>query len=123
MATKKNTKEDPRREDIRLAGEICALVMGEDSDPKDLYYFHAVAKALILFRERSRTYGRAWRRHGALGNLLKVDIKNSRLMEAFWFNEGEPEHKDAADDALDMINYAAFFYGCKEEGNERGERR
>lgn len=110
-----------------LAEILEGYLFGEvEQDDETRHYFETMAQAMILFAERGKAYGSSWNRHGALGNLLKLDIKNTRLMNAYWFaDEGAapPEHKDAADDALDAINYAAFFYTCQERGNMRGRNR
>lgn len=75
----------------------------------------------LRIRQSRKIYGAAWRRYGALSNLLSVARKVDRLMQVFWHGDGVINHKDALDDAYDLINYAAFFIQNKEARNERGE--
>ena len=83
-----------------------------------------LAEALGVMVGRTGSYGLAWRRYGALSNLLNAARKVERLMEAWWDGNGIPAlHKDNLDDAIDALNYLAFFIQCAEDGNLTGERR
>lgn len=71
---------------------------------------------------RTASYGLVWRQYGALSNLLNAARKIERLMEAWWHGNGEAPalHKDNLDDAIDAINYLAFFIQCARAGNLTG---
>lgn len=75
--------------------------------------------ALTIFDSR-KIYGDIWQRYGSLSNLLNVARKVDRLMQVLWYGNGTVTHKDALDDAYDLINYAAFFIRNQGVGNERG---
>lgn len=77
-------------------------------------------QALRIHETRS-VYGQSWRRYGALSNLLSVARKADRLMQVFWFGRGGLEHKDAVDDAYDLINYTAFFIRNFKDENWKGQ--
>lgn len=88
-------------------------------------FLHAqtLDEASRVMLNRTLSYGTVWERQGALKNLLKAETKMGRLMAAWFANEGEYPalHKDALDDALDLINYVAFFIQCARAGNITGD--
>lgn len=67
--------------------------------------------AVRVYDERSSVYGQLWKQYGALSNLLSAARKTDRLMAEWWFTDGAPPamHKDALDDAVDLLNYTVFF--------------
>lgn len=83
-------------------------------------------EALTVYSSRTAAYGQAWQQYGAMANLLSVARKTDRLM-SLWFTDGdavlydEPVvHKDAMDDALDLLNYTVFFMRCVRARNFTG---
>jgi hypothetical protein len=79
------------------------------------------AEALRIFASRNAAYGDVWKQYGALSNLLSVARKVDRLMHSWWEGKGAPAmHKDSLDDAIDNINYTAFFIRNAREGNITG---
>jgi hypothetical protein len=74
--------------------------------------------ALKVMADRQR-YGATWRRTGWMGALLNVDRKCGRLMAEFW-NSNKLQTRES-DDAIDLLNYAAFFIRLLQEGKERSD--
>jgi hypothetical protein len=83
--------------------------------------------ALKIFDERDKVYGDTWTTYGGLNNLLRAATKVDRSMEVWWHDSshnGNPlMHKDNLDDAIDAINYLAFFIRCVRSGNITGSPR
>lgn len=83
-------------------------------------------KAMETYLERTKAYGDVWRNYGAASNLLSAARKVDRLMKTWWDDlmQGKVPsiHKDALDDAVDAINYLAFFIRNVEAGNLSGTR-
>lgn len=83
--------------------------------------------ALKIFDERDKVYGDTWTTYGGLNNLLRAATKVDRSMEIWWHDSshnGNPlMHKDNLDDAIDAINYLAFFIRCVRSGNITGSKR
>lgn len=79
-------------------------------------------KCLEIFESRTSAYGEVWKQYGALSNLLSAARKIDRLMEMWWRGDGSVPaiHKDALDDAIDAMNYLAFFVRNATEGNLTG---
>lgn len=92
----------------------------EADEEEVVAHLEVFLEALRIFQSR-KIYGDAWRRHGALSNLLSVARKTDRLMQVYWHGDGGMTHKEGMDDAYDLINYAIFFIRNKEDGNEKGK--
>lgn len=77
------------------------------------------------YAERSKKYGEAWRRFGAVNNLVRAASKAERLLEQFWYKAAPPSHTEVADldDAVDMANYIAFFHTQASAGQWRRDNR
>jgi hypothetical protein len=73
---------------------------------------------LRLHAERDKLYGAAWKKHGALANLLRMSTKLERLLNMFWIANGRNDLPVSADldDAFDLINYTAFFLRQAKKG-------
>lgn len=90
--------------------EVRSNVIGSPTE-ESINQAIALEQALIVHWQRSRSYGTVWKKWGALSPLLSAAKKMDRLMECFWFRRdghsvpGKPD----IDDAVDLINYAAFF--------------
>lgn len=93
--------------------------------------FMIFMEALKLYNDRTRSYGQAWQQYGAMSNLLNIARKTDRLMEVWWTKEAEVLaddgrvkpllHKDNLDDAMDLLNYDAFFIRNARAANIFGE--
>jgi hypothetical protein len=64
---------------------------------------------------QAQMYGQAWKRLGALNNLTRMATKVERLLEQFWHREDNRNGADL-DDAVDLLNYDAFFMRQAIEG-------
>lgn len=98
------------------------------SDESRNYARHArvLHEALDVVLHRSGSYGSVWQQYGALANLLQAARKVDRLMALWWHDRpvvGEEIAlgKDALDDAMDAINYLAFFITMARDGSIIGE--
>jgi hypothetical protein len=81
---------------------------------------HTLLHSFSIYGQRSQQYGSAWRRFGALNNLVRAAAKVERLLEQFWYrgiNEGHD-----FDDAYDAINYLVFFLMQAGTGQWRSDR-
>lgn len=63
--------------------------------------------ALDIYAERNVKYRDNWRRSGWRGIVVRVRERSDRLWDMMWPGTGEPE--EAVDDAVDLINFAAFL--------------
>lgn len=100
-----------------------ALVqMGIEPTPALCEQLQVFVTALKICDQRTDAYGELWRQYGARSNLLSVARKTDRLMASGWFNTDKNPltHKDALDDAYDLLNYTAFFIRNALEGNLDG---
>lgn len=74
--------------------------------------------ALQKFNERNTARGGLWKRSGWRMNLMFVKSKAARLWSMFGEGKGEPDL--TLDDAVDLLNYVAFFIITYERGDEHG---
>jgi len=84
--------------------------MGITNTPENREQCAVLLEALALYDQRSQKNGQAWRRYGALNNVLRLGIKAERLVQQLWMRK-HPQDGDRTkdvDDALDAINYAVF---------------
>lgn len=80
------------------------------------------AMALVLYNERNEITPDAWESAGYLGNLLALKGKVNRMMASLWYKVAPNGNTEKPiDNALDAINYAAFFARLYEAGDERGK--
>lgn len=90
-------------------------VLGGRPNMDTVEQFMTMMECVVIHHERSRKYGQAWRKYGALNNLLRLASKVERLIEQFWrsrFSDGAPAidlHNPDLDDAYDAVNYAVFM--------------
>jgi hypothetical protein len=63
----------------------------------------------VIYTQRSKKYGSAWRRFGALNNLVRAAAKCERLLEQLWHKQFDETKDQDIDDAYDAINYLVFF--------------
>lgn len=97
--------------------EFPGYVTKEDIDQLGVF-----VEAFNIYREREAKYGGAWKRYGALNNLVRLGTKAERLVQEWWRNEGGPPYEQRSlDDAFDLINYAAFFVRQAMQGQWRSD--
>jgi len=79
--------------------------------------------ALRVYDDRTASYGQVWEQYGAVANLINAARKVDRLMECWWHNPDGAKAlaKDGLDDAIDLLNYTAFFVRLAREGSITGE--
>jgi hypothetical protein len=65
-------------------------------------------RALVLYAERNERYHDNWRRSGWRGVVVRIRERSDRLWDAMWPG-GIPYGPGPIDDAIDMINFAAFL--------------
>lgn len=75
---------------------------------EDVEHMAVLAQAFSIFRDRQMQYQSLWKASGSEDNAFHVKSKAQRMLVA--------EGQTAADDALDAINYAAFYFNNKREG-------
>jgi hypothetical protein len=73
-----------------------------ESDMDDLK--EIFGEALEKFKERNETYKDGWRTSGAHSHLEQMKHKVKRLLNTYDGEGGED-----LDDAIDLLNYTAFF--------------
>jgi hypothetical protein len=64
------------------------------------------AFALEIMDERQEKYGDGWKKWGWRGQLIKMKDKERRVWSTFW-KKGDKTAD--LDDAIDLLNYTAFF--------------
>lgn len=88
-------------------------------------------EALKLYSQRNTKYRDNWRRMGWRGLLIRIRERSDRLWDTFWtgvaWKDPERDADDSqfqreidADDALDLINFAAFFVRQARMADEEG---
>lgn len=109
----------------RCATEILITLGIDSGDPMyDSVWAQArvFVSALVLYRERNAITPDAWKSAGYLGNLLALKGKVNRMMASLWYKVAPNGNTEKPiDNALDAINYAAFFARLYEAGDERGK--
>lgn len=82
--------------------------------------------AAEVYAERNVKYKDNWKRMGWRGMLVRVRERAERMWDDFW-DQSEPDVNERilypprdADDAIDLINFAAFFVRAVREGNRDG---
>ena len=79
-------------------------------------------QALTIYNQRTGQYRQAWRKYGALNNLIRAATKLERLVQLFWHgSEGPPLEQLSTDDAHDALNYLAFFLRQAQQGQWRSD--
>lgn len=109
------------REMIEAAASGMCLQLGLKDDTY-LIQAECFATALILMHERNEEVHDAWRAVGYLGQLLALYGKATRLMNNLWWHKSKGRSENPLDNAVDALNYAAFFMRCWLAGDERGQQ-
>jgi len=113
---------------VEIEGAARALMgnfsLDADKDQNESAWFQArmLTAAFALYLERDEVTPDAWKSAGYLGNLLALKGKVNRLMASLWYKVAPNGNAEKPiDNALDAINYAAFFARLYEAGDERGK--
>lgn len=108
-------------EHIIRAAELACQTMEMELSPPNIEQAIILMTALKLFEERNAITPDAWKSAGYLGNLLALKGKVNRMMASLWYKVAPNGNiEKPIDNALDAINYAAFFARLYETGDERG---
>lgn len=76
----------------------------------------AFEEALKVHKDRTNSYGTIWKEYGSRSPLLSAAKKMGRLMKIFWYGNGHfIDGKPQLDDAVDLLNYTAFFIRLRTE--------
>lgn len=112
-------------------------LMGVEPNYGSIQHFRVLAEAMYVYQERNAKYGDLWKRFGWMGNAMHIASKAARITRVFWKQKGEPAREVVSlkadgdvlrerssydyDDAIDLINYCAFFVLNLQDGNELGD--
>lgn len=78
-----------------------------DANRDEFLQKEVMEDALRIYKQRERTRGGLWKDFGPEEDAMHMRSKAARV-HAIIFNPSVPNN-DALDDALDLINYAAFL--------------
>lgn len=79
------------------------------------------AECIVLQRQKTQTYGEAWRSQGEMGNVARVLSKVARLRKMCWtFNQIDSATESVEDTLLDLINLAGFTLINRRDRNKWG---
>lgn len=107
----------------RLVEDISDEIALDDNEVRQSIQVQAriMLVALMVMRDRSEQYGsRSWLMIGWKGHLLRMWDKTVRLMNGHWWGTADADEKPF-DNAVDMINHAAFFARAYMLGKPMGE--
>lgn len=93
--------------------EGCLIKLGDTNGPT-AHQLHVMLQALAIYDERNKDYNDNWVRMGWRGLLIRIRERADRLWDKWWDRE-QAETRDE-DDALDLINFAAFFVRAQRNG-------
>jgi hypothetical protein len=88
--------------------------------------FEIFLEALQIYDQRNVKYKDNWKRMGWRGMLIRVRERAERLWDDLWDAPGFPDDEAEGvqpldvDDAIDLINLAAFLIRGVREGNRDG---
>jgi hypothetical protein len=86
----------------------CVRVMGYHGRADVTRQAAILLRALDLYAERNEQYQDNWRRSGWKGVVVRIRERSDRLWDAMWPG-GIPYGPGPVDDAIDLINFAAFL--------------
>lgn len=88
--------------------------------------FRIFMEALKVYDQRNMKYKDNWKRMGWRGVLIRIRERAERLWDDLWDAPGFPDDEtegvepNDVDDALDLINFAAFLVRGVRAGNRDG---
>jgi hypothetical protein len=110
-------------ERIREAAILLCTELGIEGDNTYVEQAKVFISALLLYHDRNQETKDAWKAVGFLGNLMSFHGKSLRLMNSLWWiSNPEGRSEKPIDNALDGINYAAFFTRAYVADDERGNQ-
>lgn len=80
--------------------------------------------AMNVYIARNERYKDNWKKMGWRGQLVRMKERVERLWDDFWGKEPIPDGVDElmnVDDAIDLINFAAFFIRAANDNNRDGD--
>ena len=98
------------------------VVLGDPSD-EDVAQMYVLLRAMRTYSVKDQTHRGLWRYFGSLDSAHQARAKATRVYNIAIQLLRDPEEvinnaaKDPMDDAIDLINYAAFFIRNASEGN------
>lgn len=120
--------------DTQLRAAAEALQLPTDGDSLD--QLAVFVRAMDIFVDRRKEYGKLWKVDGWRGSIFHVRHKFRRMWKMFWLGEGgsqidvttleddfrnHVQGEPRLDDAFDLLNYDAFFIRNVQDGNENGQ--
>lgn len=92
----------------------------DQNDPSLLAQASIFIEALTIYEQRNKKYQDNWKRMGWRGCLVRIRERSERLWD-HWWNRDNANYDDV-DDAIDLINFAAFWArGVRGETTRDGE--
>lgn len=101
----------PTRE---VAGTSRVWTIDPEGDPAIEAQLTVMLQALSIYDDKNKDYKDNWVRMGWRGLLIRIRERSDRLWDKWWDRE-QAETRDE-DDALDLINFAAFFVRAQRNG-------
>lgn len=108
-------------EDVVITDLIVTRGWPDTEATREIMHFYIVC--MDTYANRSVKYKEAWRRFGALNNLVRAAAKAERLLEQFWYDTPKQGAPIDLDDAVDASNYLAFFHTQASAGQWRRDTR
>lgn len=120
--------EHERQED---AIEYLFKAFNWSEDEDNVAHFRFFLRCMEIRQSRDSKYHGAWKRFGALNNLVRAATKCERLLSQFWYGPSPVPDPDGQtvggppdlDDAPDAANFLAFFVIQAERGEWKKEKR
>lgn len=92
--------------------------LGIEDHINNLQQLRVFAEALKIYAERNKRYKDSWKDFGWRGMLHDIYKKTHRLWKAWW--SGDEQDRGDYDDAIDLMNFSAFFIRAVKSNNEKG---
>src|SRR5262245_17659558 len=96
---------------MSVDAKACLIAAGLDpEDPAMLSQAEVLLEALHVYAKRNAQYHDNWKRRGRRGRVVRIRERAERLWDqGDWSRETAPGPEPATDDAIDLINFAAFL--------------
>lgn len=91
----------------RDLSEAC-FWLGVDSTEDNMEQMRVLAQAMVIYEEREAARGGLWKEAGAIDSAHHLKSKGMRVFVAATHPE-EAGREAGIDEAVDAVNYAAFF--------------
>jgi hypothetical protein len=111
-------------DDMTKRDGLIACLEAHDITPNDamIDQLSIFMDAMDLYQARRQRYGDGWQRYGWLDSLFHMRNKMLRIEAEFWTTPPDNSHEATVrlDNAMDLLNYIAFFIRNVYDENERG---